>query len=238
MHAHRFAVVFALGLFASTNVFAQQETAPPPSHNAEFSALVAAPLVPPSAQFPPSHLRPYSVGQLSAPRSGAFHEVSMFAPKKVKQWYGWQSMIGVIGGDLLLTLGVLTALGSTGVSGTLMVLGAGGHVLSGPIVHWSHGHVGKGFGSLGLTVGLPALGFLVGKGVESATQTDNRQVLYSFTFAAIGYFAGPIIDMAALSTEEVPASTVKGSRLLLPSSVAIVPMIDGNNRGLSIVGQF
>ncbi len=233
MRYHCFAVAFALGLFASTNVLAQG-AASQPSHNAEFTALLGAPLPPPpSAEFPPSHLRPYSVGQLNAQPSDYSQGVPMFAPKKVTKWYGWKTIIGVAGSDLLAVGGALTALGSS-VGGAFLFVGLSGHVVTGPIVHWSHGHIGKGFGSLGLNIGLPLLSGLIGSGVDAGAGSSG----YMFTFAIVGYFVAPILDIAALSTEEVDESPKKGSRLLLPSSVAIVPMIDGNRRGLSIVGQF
>ncbi len=233
MRSHCVAVAFVLGLFASKEVWAQG-AALQSSRNAEFTALLGAPLPPaPSAEFPPSHLRPYSVGQLNAQPSSYSPGVPMPAPKNVTRWYGWKTIIGVASSDVLAVAGALTALGSS-VGGAILFVGLSGHVLTGPIVHWSHGHVWKGFSSLSLNLGLPLLGGLVGSGIDASNGSSG----YAFAMATVGYFVAPFIDIAAFSTEEVEKSQQKGSRLLLPSSVAIVPMIDGNRRGLSIVGQF
>ena len=40
-------------------------------------------------------------------------------------------------------------------AGVTLIGGVGVYALGGPIVHWSHGEVGRGFASLGLRVGVP-----------------------------------------------------------------------------------
>jgi len=153
------------------------------------------------------------------------------APKMKTVWYGWQSLIGVVAGDLL------TLTGGYSDTAALMFVGIGGHVLTGPIVHWAHGHVGKGFIALGFTAGIPAAG--VGIGLLGAG--TGIGIYGGLLLGGIGYFVGPILDMSLLSTEEVPDETVtvpKGARLLLPTNVGIMPMLDQNRRGLMLVGQF
>lgn len=119
-----------------------------------------------------------------------------------------------------------------------MYIGIAGHVIMGPVVHWSHGHVGKGFASLGLNVGMPAIGAIVG-----SLFVDNRSggIFAAFGLTGIGYILAPTLDMAILSTEVVPdksPAVPKAARLLLPTSVGFAPMLDQNRRGLMLVGQF
>lgn len=147
-------------------------------------------------------------------------------------WYGWQTLIGVVASD------VVTLVGAFATAGPFAQIGIAGHVLTGPIVHWAHGHVGKGFLSLGLNVGMPAIGAIFG-----ALFVDNSSggTLAAFGLTGIGYILAPTLDMAILSTEEVPDKTPavpKGARLLLPTSVGFAPMLDQNRRGLMLVGQF
>lgn len=153
-------------------------------------------------------------------------------PKMKTVWYGWQSLIGIVAGD------VLTFTGGVANAGALSYIGIAGHVLSGPIVHWTHGHVGKGFAALGLNVGVP----LVGGGLGAVIGGASLGGLYgAIIFGGIGYFVGPILDLSILSTEQVPDTTVtvpKGARLLMPTSLNLVPMLDQNRRGLMLVGQF
>ena len=147
------------------------------------------------------------------------------SPKKTN-WYGWQTLIGVVAGD------VFTLVGTSVNVGPLIYAGLGAHFITGPIVQWAHGHVGMGFASLGLNVGLPTLGYLTGALVGSG--------FGAIVLGGIGYIAGPALDIGLLSTETVEDTSQgrRGARLLLPSSVGIMPMLDQNRRGLLFVGQF
>lgn len=148
--------------------------------------------------------------------------------QKVKRWYGWQTLIGVLAGDLLAVVGQGTALTYVGVAG---------HVLTGPIVHWAHGHVGNGFASLGLNVGMPLGGGLIGLAAGAGDGWDA--LAFAGIGAAIGYIAAPALDMAIFSTETVDAPVEKkGARVLLPSSVGVMPMMGQDRVGLSVVGLF
>lgn len=146
------------------------------------------------------------------------------------RWYGWQTLIGVLAGDLITLVGQGSAVSYVGVAA---------HVLTGPIVHWAHGHVGQGFVSFGLNAGLPVGGGLVGLMAGAGSGGWDALGFAAIGFV-VGYFAAPIIDIAALSTETVdaPIEPKKGARALLPSSVMVVPMADPNRVGLSLVGQF
>lgn len=207
---------------------------PPPSPGADANAATApsipvgggpgtaTPQVGPAPQpypynpyyppYPPNQQGTYAPPWGWAPR-----------PAPVTTWYGWQTLIGVVAGD------ALTLIGGSFNNSPMLYIGVGAHVFTGPIVQWAHGNAGKGFISLGLNLGIPAIGAL------------SSVVLgyYGVILAGIGYLAAPTLDMALLSTETAEAPTVpKGARLLLPSSVGIMPMLDANRRGLTLIGRF
>lgn len=148
--------------------------------------------------------------------------------RSVTRWYGWQTLIGVIGGDLVSLVGQ---------GSVVTYFGIAGHVLSGPIVHWTHGHVGKGFISLGLNVGAPLVLGAIGLAAGGTSGDVYGSIAGGFIGFGLGYIAAPIIDIAALSTETVEEEA-KDKSALLPSSVMVVPMVGQNRVGLSVVGQF
>jgi len=166
---------------------------------------------------------------------GAYPQSWAARPPATKKttWYGWQTLIGVVAGD------IVTIIGNSSNTEVLAYIGVGGHVLTGPIVHWAHGYVGKGFASLGLNVGLPGQGLLSGLAI-SAGGADAGGVVIGFILGGIGYIVAPTLDISLLSTETVDEAntTPRGARALVPSSVALMPMLDQNRRGLMLVGRF
>lgn len=114
------------------------------------------------------------------------------APAVRRVWYGGQTLI-----VLAASAAVTAAGGWTPVS----ILGAGGILLGGPVVHWAHGHVGRGFGSLALNVGLPLLTGAVGLGIA-----EGWGVLFT---APVGLLAALVIDIAVLSYEDRPATSAR-----------------------------
>lgn len=85
---------------------------------------------------------------------------------RTRTWYGWQTLLvyssSTVFGVLTGVVGIATespALAAVGIG-----FGSGGIALGGPIVHWSHGNIGKGFGALGLNFGMPLVGLGLGVG--------------------------------------------------------------------------
>lgn len=101
---------------------------------------------PPPVAYRPSGAEPSIEGGY-APRAGwntpamqGSTAPHLREPRFESRWYGWQTLM-VDGAAILIASDVSVPI----------------YVLGGPIVHWSHGNVGRGFGSLGLRVGAPLL---------------------------------------------------------------------------------
>lgn len=149
-----------------------------------------------------------------------------------QRWYGWETLIG-----LAITDGALIAGGAALGSERSVLAGLILRPFVGPIVHWRHGHVGKGFGSLGLNVGAPfTLGF-IGATTAGGGSCDNFDCLVGFS---AGYFIGsivaPIIDVAALSTERVTVPVEPDAFGV--QSLTVVPILGKGRTGLGLAGQF
>jgi len=113
---------------------------------------------------------PGAPGEVYAPVPSA----QVYAPAKPEQpqttWYGWQTLLADGAAAGLVGLAILSPDGNgANVLGTASFVT---YLVGGPIIHWAHGHGAKGWGSLGLRVGLPLAGtlagFLVGKAVYYA----------------------------------------------------------------------
>src|SRR4051812_762797 len=63
------------------------------------------------------------------------------------RWYGWQVLAAEAPFQGLAWVGVGTG------NARLWLGGLAGSVPGGPIVHFAHGHFGKGFGALGVNIG-------------------------------------------------------------------------------------
>jgi hypothetical protein len=77
-----------------------------------------------------------------------------------RTWYGWQ---------ILLADAASIACAAITEHGECIV----GLALSGPVVHSLHGHVGRGFASLGLRVGLPLLGGIIGASFANCPEQET-----------------------------------------------------------------
>ncbi len=112
------------------------------------------------------------------------------AAEQATHWYGWQILI--------VDLAAITlASASLGVGSTTGYYTAGGlQLLGGPIVHWSHGRVGAGFGSLGLRVLVPA---------GAAALGSMKGTTGLLVGASLGSLVAMVVDIAALANEPVEA---------------------------------
>jgi hypothetical protein len=158
-------------------------------------------------------------------------------------WYGWQTIIG-FGVSDAFGVAALVASGSGGDPhnsvAALAIPGALGHVFAGPIVHWSHGHVRRGFASLGLTLGSAAVTSGLGAALGYAGNTCERspsglgntscvslEAIGAAVGLALGTVIGNVIDVATLSRDQ-------------PSTMGfeLTPMISWDRVGLGVTGRF
>lgn len=129
-------------------------------------------------------------------------------------------------GEILLVDGIAAtslAIGLADGGSGWAVLGGLGYVFGGPIVHWGHGHAGRGFGSMGLRIGLP-LGTLLFASEACDRSCDSAAV----GGLVLGAIAAVAIDAGALARERPKPTAV----------VQVVPTLARDRAGLGLVGAF
>jgi hypothetical protein len=117
---------------------------------------------------------PPAAAQAAAP---AEREPQLQPLRRAQIWYGWQTLF-VDGAGIGMAIAGL-ATGSTPVN----TAGAVTYLFGPPIVHWVHGHGGKGVIDLGLRFLLPLVGFGVGA-LFGLTAGKNSEGVYDG--AAVG----------------------------------------------------
>ena len=154
-------------------------------------------------------------------------------------WYGWQTLTSDGSAIALgaLAYGVDKA-GGTAITNVFWTASVATFFLGAPVIHWKHGHVSKGFGSLGLRIGLPLGAFIAGAliGGVGCGDSDSEDRLVDCrvgvgAFAALaGLVAAPIVDAAVLAREPVSPPAAP------PIQAAFVPS-DGGGK-LVLAGRF
>jgi hypothetical protein len=146
-----------------------------------------------------------------------------------ENWYGWQTL-AVDGTSLAVAIG-----GAASNVGALGGFGLVGYVAGAPIVHFAHGHVGTGFASAGLRVGLPIVGALIGFAAEDC---HGGGEFCGLGGAAVGLLVGGAaaitLDAAVLAREEVKPEPGPIQRL------GISPVLDPQKRlaAVKVSGAF
>ena len=121
------------------------------------------------------------------------------------RWYGYQPLVIDVASATMFTAGVFAVArdGDDTSAATPILLGLGGYVLGGPIVHWAHGHVLKGFVDLGLRLALPLVGLGLGTLVTDVFgPRTNDTGAFAGTLAGVG--AAMVADAAILGWEPPP----------------------------------
>lgn len=109
-----------------------------------------------------------------------------------KTWYGWQNLVVDAASITVLAIGVANWNGGAG----LRVAGGLGYVFGSPTVHWIHGNIGPGFGSLGMRVLLPPIGLVVGLVVGAISAAGDGSSRSNEETLATGMIAGFFIGVA------------------------------------------
>jgi hypothetical protein len=150
-------------------------------------------------------------------------------------WYGGTTLMLDFTSFVLVTGGEALDKQTEFNGDTVTGVGVFTYLLGGPFVHFSHSHVGKGFGSLGARLGLPVFGVMVG---AFSNACNNGQC--SSIGAGIGYRIGIVtavaIDAAVLSFEEETPRAVAYNRKA--TSYRVLPMVGSKQAGLFVLGNF
>jgi hypothetical protein len=155
-------------------------------------------------------------------------------------WYGWQTLIT---DGAALGIALLATDASSNSQTTLAVLAGGGsYLLGAPIIHAAHGRLGVGVGSLGLRVGAPIAGAMVGATLEGcgafAGEEDpdscDRPMLVGF---GLGVAAAIAVDASLLARESSPPVASEVARTRRRRIVPALAVM-GDRRELLIRGFF
>jgi hypothetical protein len=230
---------------------AQAAPAVPAVNNA--APAPAAPSAPPPAPSTrpgatPAGARPFPAATpLTAtpyPYSSPFarYDLTLPPPDLIEpppeRWYGWQTLT-TFGGSAALTL-VAAAVNSMKVDEApewILVGAFGGYALGGPIVHWAHGNVGKGFASLGIN----AAGILSGlvAGVYAVGGHSGDIFLGTSLGGSLGALVATILDTTLLTYgPRKPAREDASARQR--REVTLLPTLDirKDRASLGFVGAF
>lgn len=173
------------------------------------------------------------------------------APRSNRIWYG-DEIIAVVAplDGLTMFAGASSAYSyNIGPIGALAALGfAMGRQLVAPIVHFRHGHLGRGFASLGMHFGLSVAGFFASWVVmDTRACTQGERPYYcGETMGAIGTIGavsgsvlGTVIDTAGYTYDDASERRSASSRPKgLPCTYNVVPTVTPNSLGLGIAGRF
>jgi hypothetical protein len=158
----------------------------------------------------------------------------------VRRSYAWQVLAVAYPSQILLLIGAVAASsgtkdGSSSGGGTALAFaGYTGWILGPPIVHWSHGHVARGFGSMALEFSLPVatagIGGLIGMAVNPGdSNNSNGGLALGFVLGAV---AAPLVD-ALFAVDEVPVESREGKIRVVPTVLASRGLA-----GLGLLGEF
>jgi hypothetical protein len=130
------------------------------------------------------------------------------------RWYGWQILAIDLGAIGLSSLGGAVSNTPGGVA--LTTIGGLAAFFGGPIVHWAHGYVGRGFASMfGLRLGLPLGGGLLGASLgcaASGCRSDAAIVIGAGIGVGLGWITGLIVDIAVLAYDDAPRPVWRSRR--------------------------
>ena len=142
-------------------------------------------------------------------------------------WYGWQTLIA--DGTSLLVLPIVAGVTQ---SPTLGAVAFGGYVLAPPFIHGAHGRWGIFAASLGLRVGMPVLGGLLGAAAEGGDCGGDICVPVGAAIGvAIGVLGAVALDASLLSYETDEPDPRYRARAEKPSHLAWSPTIAPRKEG-------
>lgn len=187
---------------------------------------------PPPNQPPPMQAQPMQAQQ---PQQVPAYRTYQERRHKKSQWYGWQTLI--VDGAWILG-GTPVSAASPGAGAALIL---GGYFLGGPIVHWAHGQVGRGFADFGIRVGAPIVLSLLGyAALHKGNGNDFDGAAGAVIGAALGIIGAIVIDASVLAYEpgdddddDGAARTTRRNARVMPT---ILPMLTPRTEGGAVFG--
>ena len=153
------------------------------------------------------------------------------SPRQVEReeetsWYGWQTLIA--DGTSLLVLPIVAGVTqSPGLGGVAV----GGYFLAPPFIHGAHGRWTMFAASLGLRVGMPVVGGLLGAAAQGDCGGDLCIPVGAAIGVAVGVLGAVALDASLLSYETVEYDPRYGGQPTKPSHVAWSPTIAPRKEG-------
>lgn len=201
---------------------AQTPGAPPMSGDvtpAPAAAAAPAQAGTPEPKLPESRQAPAKADVITVPAAGGHDDSerlegeSSLHPRR--SWYGWQTLIADgASTSCFVAVGALASVDHLKASVTLSLLGLLGYEFAPGIIHFAHGHPGRGFASMGVRFGMPLAGAFVGASMASGCTGYECEA----GGAALGLLAGMagaiVMDAAVFAFDAArsgaPASPVAG----------------------------
>jgi hypothetical protein len=156
------------------------------------------------------------------------------APPRKRTWYGWQTLLvygsSAVAGALVGSVGIATQ--SSGLAALGIGAGSGGLALGGPIVHWYHGNIAKGFGALGLNFGMPLVGLGLGVGTTCVVggcgghDELGNMLVGAIIGASAGLLGSFILDATVLAYSYEPVAPGPPTTARRAPSWTIVPDLE------------
>jgi hypothetical protein len=143
-------------------------------------------------------------------------------------WYGWETLLIDAASISMLVVAAESD------EGPVAVIGLGIYALGGPAIHFGHGEALNGIGSLGLRLGLPAIGGLIGAQVAQVSEGCRGYECFEGAGYGIllGMGAAVVLDAALLGYRRSDDVSVTSRRVVPTLSLA------GGRSTLGLAGTF
>jgi hypothetical protein len=167
------------------------------------------------------------LGRLAASLSGRANEpapkplpltvVDKEKPETKTRWYGWQTLL------LDVTSAGIGLGGGAAGSSALGAIGGVGYVFAPPILHAFHGRPWMTLLDLGMRLGLPIIGAVIGNATCGSSSSSSDSGFGCVGPLVGGFFVGigvaVVLDAAALSWETVPVTKSSAKLRITPGGL-------------------
>lgn len=163
-------------------------------------------------------------------------------PAGDRSWYGYQTLLA----DGLAYATLISSI--TNHDGAALGLaGLGIYVVASPVIHGVHNQYKNMWGSIALRLFVPMMGFAIGQGTASCSDSEDRgfcKVMHGFAGMGVGMILATVVDSALAWTSPAAGQPVPPPRPAPPrpqpmvslSSVGVAPT--SNGASLVLAGRF